>query len=254
MNNQNITRIKAVIVEDEEPSLVTIKALLKDFSEIEIVGEAKTGRSAIKLINACKPDLMFLDIQLPGGDGFEVLRQVEHNPMVIFTTAYREHALEAFETNGIDYILKPITRDRLKKAIEKVKNLNKRFDPAMLDTLKKLIDPHTRKTRFFIKEDDQILIIPQEEVIYFHSEDKYVFLNTYDKSYFYNASLKTLANTLDPDTFIRINKSYIISIDKMEKLKKFFNRSYNIILKDKKKTSLPVGRNFLPPLKQKLGL
>jgi DNA-binding LytR/AlgR family response regulator len=250
----SFVKIKAVAVEDNIQSLKKLKSLLENFDHIEVIGEARNGRTAIDVINTKKPDLIFLDIQLPEIDGFEVLKGIRHHPYVIFTTAHDQYAIKAFEANAVDYILKPIGKDRLKIAVERVVKLNKRLDSSMMEVVEYIKRQKNRKIRFSIKKDDCILIIPQDDVYYFKSEERYVFLCTYNRRYFYNSSIKELSESLDPDIFCRINRSYIVALDKIVKLKKNYLREYKVILNDQNNTALKVSRNHLAALKDKLNI
>jgi len=244
-------KIRSIIVEDESHSIERLKFLLKDLKNIQIIGEAQDGKAAIELINNLKPELIFLDIQLPGTSGFGVLEKISYPVMVIFVTSYDQYAIKAFEKNAVDYILKPTSKERLKKAVERVINLNKRLDENTIEVLKSMFEKSSYMTRFAVKLGDEILIIPQEDVYYFNAEDKYVFLHTYDRKFFYDATLKELEDILDPEIFCRIHKSYIVSINKIKKLKKEFFSEYSAVLDDNK-TILKVGRNFLPKLRKNL--
>ena len=244
-------KIRSIIVEDEPHSIERLKYLLKDLKDIQIIGEAQDGKTAIELINNLKPELIFLDIQLPGTSGFGVLEKISYPVMVIFITSYDQYAIKAFEENAVDYILKPTSKERLKKAVERVIDLNKRLDENTIEVLKAMFEKSSYMTRFAVKLRDEILIIPKEDVYYFNAEDKYVFLHTYDRKFFYDATLKELEDILDPEIFCRIHKSYIASINKIKKLKKEFFSEYSAVLDDNK-TILKVGRNFLPKLRKNL--
>jgi len=244
-------KIRSIIVEDEPHSIERLKYLLKDLKDIQIIGEAQDGKAAIELINKLKPELIFLDIQLPGTSGFGVLEKISYPVMVIFVTSYDQYAIKAFEENAVDYILKPTSKERLKKAVEKIINLNKRLDENTIEVLKSMFEKNSHMSRFAVKLKDEILIIPQEDVYYFNAEDKYVFLHTYDRKFFYDATLKELEDILDPEIFCRIHKSYILSINKIKKLKKEFFSEYSAVLDDNK-TILKIGRNYLPKLKKNL--
>lgn len=244
--------IKSFIVEDEPHSLSRLKTLLLNFDEIDVIGEAGDGDTAVQKINELKPDLLFLDINIPGKNGLELLQFLSYEPMIIFVTAYEEYAIKAFEENAIDYILKPTTVERLEKSISKVLKNNKKVDENILNILNSIIHKDSYKKRFSIKDDDEILIIPEEDIYYFKAQDKYTFLCTKSREYYYDDSLKNLEETLDPEKFIRIHKSYIVSIDKITKLKKWFLRDFSIELTDENNTVLKVGRSYLPLLKEKL--
>jgi DNA-binding LytR/AlgR family response regulator len=135
MYTQAPDKISTLIIEDNSESSKKLESLLKDFDEIRVVGEAQNGTEAVTLINKRKPDLVFLDIQLPGMDGFEVLQKIDHHPLIIFVTAYQQYAVKAFEVNGIDYLLKPITKKCLERAVKRVINYNKTLDTKIMEVL-----------------------------------------------------------------------------------------------------------------------
>lgn len=243
--------IRTVIVEDEHPAMERMKNLLTRFPEIEIIGEAEDGKSAVKLISDLKPELVFLDIRLPELSGFQVLEKVTHHPKIIFVTAYDEYAIKAFEENAVDYLLKPTSEERIKKAIEKVKSMKDKIEPQLLSLLKSMIEKDKYPDHFSVKVKDEILLIPADSAYWFHSSDKYVFLKTFDAEYFLDFTLKKLEEILDPEKFLRIHKSVIISAARIDKLKKHFTGKYSIIMTDDKKTSLEIGRTYLPQLKEK---
>jgi DNA-binding LytR/AlgR family response regulator len=244
-------RYDAIIIEDNDDSLNRLKVLLKDFQQIRLVGEAARGKEAIELIQANKPDLLFLDIHLPDIDGFEVLKNLDCNPAVIFTTAFNQYAVKAFEVNGIDYLLKPIQKERLKIAVQRATTKNP-TNNQLLEVVKYLLKEKEKRIRFSVQKGDQFLIIPQEDVFYFKSEDRYTFLCTRDNSFFYNSSLREPEQSLNPGMFFRINKSCIVSLDKIVKLKKDYMNRYKVVLSDPKGISLPVSRRCAGKLKEEL--
>ena len=243
-------KLKTIIVEDERHSLERLKTLLANFSQIEIIGEATDGESAIDVIDNMKPDLIFLDIELPEFNGFQVLERLSHHPAVIFITSYNQYAIKAFEENAVDYILKPTSKERLEKSINRVAENKTGDNEQILQLLKNKIFQNYQD-RFTIKMGDEILLFPEERVYYFKAESRYVFLGSLEKEYIYDSTLKELCDILDPQKFIRVSKSYIVAIDKIEKFSKWFLGDYIIKLKDKKKTSVKIGRKFLPELREK---
>lgn len=242
--------IKAIIVEDEQHSLERIKFLLKSYEEIVIIGDASDGETAVEIINRLKPDLIFLDIQLPVINGFEVIDRIKYKPMIVFTTAYDQYALKAFDVNGIDYLLKPISKEKLDRAIKRVLNNKININDNIFSAIKDIVKKKVYLKRFSIKSKDEILIIPQEDVYYFKAEDKYVFLCTIKKEYFYDATIKELEKMLDPEIFLRIHRSYIISIDKIKKIDKWFLGEYKVKLSGENETSLKISRSYLPKVRK----
>ncbi|MFH1194878.1 MAG: LytTR family DNA-binding domain-containing protein [bacterium] len=244
-------KIRTVIVEDERPAMERMRNLLANFPDIEIIGEAEDGLSAVKLISNLQPDLVFLDIRLPELSGFQVLEKVTNLPKVIFVTAYDEYAIKAFEANAVDYLLKPTSVERVKKTIDKVKSMNDRIEPQLLSLLKGMVEKNKYMQNFSVKVKDEILLIPAEVVHWFYASDKYVFLRTFDTEYFLDLTLKRLDELLDPEKFVRIHKSVIVSATHINKIKKSFTGKYMVVMTDSKKTSLEIGRTYLPVLKER---
>jgi DNA-binding LytR/AlgR family response regulator len=237
--------INTIIVEDEEHSLNRLKKLLTNFDYIKLIGEAKSGNEAIDLIEKHKPDLIFLDINLPEKDGFDILKELSYEPLVIFVTAYQEYAIKAFEENAVDYLLKPFDLKRLKISIERVIERKQVINKSLLEKIN-----HSNYLRkFSVKDRSIISIISEEEIYYFKAEDKYVFLCTKNEEYYYDDTLKKLEEFLDPEKFIRIHKSYIVSIEHIKRFKKYFTRDY--ILELDNGVELKIGRSYLHNIKEK---
>lgn len=248
MNN-----IKSIIVEDEFHSLERLKTLLNGFTQIDIIGEASDGETAVRIINELKPDLVFLDIQLPVYDGFAVLQKLSVKPKIIFVTSYDQYAIKAFEENAVDYILKPTSKERLEKSIERIMQSASPIDEQLILLLKKKIFPEYI-SRFAVKFKEDILIIPEDKVYYFKADNKYLFLATNEREFFYDSVLKNLVNILNPEKFIRVSKSYIVSIDKIARISKWFLSDYSIILSDKNNTSIKIGRKYLADCRNRFNL
>lgn len=239
---------KTIIVEDEHLSQQGLIKLLEKFPEIEIIDTADNGIEAVEKINDLKPDLIFLDIQMPGMTGFEVLQTIEYMPIVIFTTAYDEYALKAFETNSIDYLLKPIEDDRLAKAIDKLKNMTNSsddgdpFEKKINNLLVQLQNQQETLSRIHIKIGDEVLFVNLKDAFYFKADNKYTSIFTFNDEYILNDTLASLEERL-PDNFIRIHRGYIINMDHLKKLKKWFGGKYIAVLNDKNNTEVPVSRS-----------
>ncbi|MDN5341701.1 MULTISPECIES: LytR/AlgR family response regulator transcription factor [Oceanotoga] len=245
-------KIKTLIAEDEPHSMSRMVKILSEFEEIDIVAQASDGNEALNLIKEKSPELLFLDINMPGKTGFEIIQEIDYEPYIIFVTAYEKYAIQAFEENAVDYILKPTNSERVKKSLDKIKEKNQKVDNKMIDILEKIMQKENYMNRFSIKNNDEIILIPEDDVFYFKAQDKYTFLCTYDEEMFFDTSLKKLEEKLNPEKFIRIHKSYIVSLNKINKIQKLFLREYLIELKDKNKTLLKVGRSYLSSLKNEL--
>jgi DNA-binding LytR/AlgR family response regulator len=239
---------KTIIVEDEELTRKGMMNKLEQFSEIEIIDTAENGIEAVEKINKLKPDLIFLDIQMPGMNGFEVLQNLTFMPIVIFTTAFDEYALKAFETNSIDYLLKPIEEERLAKSIGKLKKFStgeskkSDFDSGIASLLSELKNRQEKLTRIHIKIGDEVLFVNTSDIFFFKADNKYTTICTFDDEYIINDTLASLEEKL-PENFVRIHRGFIINMDHLNKLKKWFGGKYMAVMKDKKKTEIPVSRN-----------
>src|SRR5208283_35082 len=182
--------------------------MLRDYEEyLDVVGEAENGQDAVDKIEALHPDLIFLDVQMPGFDGFEVVRRLRVKPFIVFTTAYDEYALKAFEENSIDYLLKPIEQKRLDKAVEKLGRVYATSKPQINENverfLSQLASPPLKRLQ--VKSGDKILLIDTDSITYFEAKDKYTFLHTVDHEHIVEPTLAELEEKLDKLTFVRIH-------------------------------------------------
>ena len=241
------------MAEDEPHSLERLRGVLAAHRELELVGEATDGTSAIALIDALKPELLFLDIHMPGCDGFQVISRIEHRPMVVFVTAYDEYALKAFEANAVDYLLKPSSRERIFEAVDRVLARRQPLNGNLVDTLKAALGGPSWLRRFLVKVGDEILVIPEADVLCFQAEDKYVNLCTEGRTFITDFTLKELEQRLDPEKFARIHKSAIIALPRVSRIAKWFQGEQVVVLDDKAGTRLKVGRAYVERFRARLG-
>ncbi len=242
------TKFRTLIADDEQPARDRLKNLLSEHTnKIEVIGEAHNGLECREMIDRLKPDLVFLDIQMPGLNGFEVLQQTSHSPVVIFCTAYDEFALKAFETNSIDYIVKPIKADRIAKSIEKLDTLKHNSDKqGLLRIIDNYISQTPKKeiTTIPVKLGDRMLFVRIEDVSYFSAEEKYVTIYTKDgKSYLCDFPLKSLEEKLG-DKFLRIHRSLLVNVLRIKEIDKHFSSRFVIKMDDTSQTKLITGRNY----------
>ena len=241
-------KFKTLIIDDEEPARLFLKELLQEHSaEIEIIGEAKDGIDAVQLINALKPELIFLDIEMPGKNGFEMLENLDEIPLVVFCTAFDEYALNAFETNSIDYLVKPVKPERLNKTIKKLKNLNHLKEHLKIKELLQTViksNPAKQPTTFPVKIGDRVIFLKMNEISFFTAKDKYVEIHTFNnKSYNLDQSLNSLESKL-PNHFIRVQRGYIINTELIREIKNYSPGKYSIFLDDRMNTKIVTGRNY----------
>ena len=248
------TKYRTLIADDEQPARDRLKKLLAEYSsQIELIDEAQNGLECLEMIDRLKPDLVFLDIQMPGLNGFEVLQQTSHSPVVIFCTAYDEFALQAFETNSIDYIVKPVKAERIQKSIEKLDSLKQNSDKQdLLRIIGNYISQTPKKeiTSIPVKLGDRMLFLRIEDVSYFSAEEKYVKIFTKDgKSYLCDFSLKSLEEKLGK-SFLRIHRSLLVNVSRIREISKHFNGCYIVKIDDVNQSKLQTGRGYSEQVKE----
>ena len=246
-------KYRTLIADDEQPARVRLQKLLAEYpANIEVIGEAKNGLECLEMIDRLKPDLLFLDIQMPGLNGFEVLQQTSHSPVVIFCTAYDEYALKAFETNSIDYIVKPVKAERIQKAIEKLDSLKSNPDKQeMLRLIDSYISQAPKKeiTSMPVKVGERMLFVRIDDIVYFSAEEKYVTIHTKDrKSYISDSTLKTLEDKLD-EKFLRVHRSLLVNVNRIKEIDKHYESRYILKMDDNVQTKLVTGRNYCEQVK-----
>lgn len=238
--------MKVIIIDDELPARKKIRTFLADEPKIEIIGEASNGLEAVKLIEELRPDLIFLDIQMPGLTGFQVLQALDKAimPSVIFTTAYDEYAVKAFEVNALDYLLKPFDEERFQKALERVNKQNTQNNQynQLTNLLLELKKQPNYLQRLLIKTAGKIIFIKTDEIDWIEAEEKYVQIHVGKDKYLYRETMNTLEQQLNPENFTRIHRSYIVRIDFIKELVPWSHADYLLILQDK--TELNLGRNY----------
>ncbi len=237
-----MNKIKAIIVDDESLARDLIKNYLLEHIHIELIGEYSDGFQGTKAIQELQPDLVFLDVQMPKLTGFEMLEILEKPPIIIFTTAYNEYAIKAFELNAVDYLLKPFSRERFGKSIEKVQE-RIGLKETYFDKLKKISNSiiNIDKTeRIVVKTGTKIQVIPVNTIFYIEAQDDYVMLYTSDGKYLKQQTMKHYEASLNNSIFVRIHRSYIVNIHEVEKIEAYEKDSYKVILKNK--AHLPVSK------------
>jgi two-component system LytT family response regulator len=235
---------KTIIIDDEQLARQRIKRLLKEYDEVNIIGEAENGQEGLTIIEQQKPDLIFLDIEMPVLNGFEMLAKLKHQPKVVFTTAYDQYAIKAFEEGSIDYLLKPIELERLDKTIKKLKqtNLTTAAPLAIEDLLRQINGKKAIKT-LTVKIGDKILLVKLSDIVHIKAEDKYVFLHTVDgKKHLTDFTLSTLEDKL-PEEFLRIHRGDIINTDYIKEIRKGFNGALIFILNNINETRVTSSRS-----------
>ena len=215
---------KRVIITDDEPlAREALKLNLNDLDEVEVVAECGDGYEAIKAVNELNPDLLFLDIQMPGLNGFDVLELLGENaPPVIFVTAYDEYAVQAFEAHALDYLLKPVRVERLRLAIDRVRELPEKETADILDSYRKT---QPSLNRILIRSGSSVKVIPVEKIMYFEAQDDFVEVHTEQGSHLKYERLGRLEKLLDSRTFIRVHRSFLLNIDYLVKVEPYSKES-----------------------------
>lgn len=248
---------RTLIIDDEPLARMRLRSLLEKYSDdLDVVDEAASGNQAISKINELAPDVVFLDIQMPDMDAFEVLKNVDEDmmPLIVFTTAHENFALRAFEENTVDYLLKPVDPERLESTMEK---LRKRL-PAMVESQEMPADFSWDKFRSLmasmndqylqriqVKIGDRILLVNVDEIIRFHSEEKYTTVYTPTNQYIIDTPLVDLEKKLDPRQFVRVHRAHLVAIDYIAEIRKTDMSRLNVVLRDKDRTQILVSRNFV---------
>ncbi len=246
---QNAT-IRTLIVDDEDLARQVIREMLQPHPEIEIVGESANGFDAVKMVAELKPDLLFLDVQMPKLDGFEVLELVGNDVAVIFATAYDEHAIRAFEVHAVDYLLKPFRAERLGDALGRAKQrIGKSQPPVELSAAAR--DPGQYAERIVVKDGTRVHIFPCTRLDYAEAQDDYVSLATQGKKYLKQQTISGLQASLDPRNFVRVHRSYLVNLERVARLEPYGKDSHLVILSEGSR--LPVSRAGLARLKEFLG-
>jgi two-component system LytT family response regulator len=238
-----MNELKIIVIDDEQPARKKLISFLKEHRGNFIIYEAANGIEAIEKINSLFPDLVFLDIQMPGMTGFEVIEHigVEKMPVVVFVTAYDQYALDAFEVNAIDYLLKPFDTDRFRKALDKALEkieIKKTRKTELTNLLYEINHAKKFTERFLINHASKYFFVPVSEIVYISSEEKYVSLHTINGSYLLRETMNNMEKKLDPEKFARIHRSFIVNISQIKEMQPWSHGDYIIILKNGEKINM----------------
>ncbi|MGD0340976.1 MAG: LytTR family transcriptional regulator DNA-binding domain-containing protein [Bacteroidales bacterium] len=246
-------KIKTVIIDDEAPAREILRYYLKDFTEIDIIEECADGFSGLKTISELKPDLVFLDIQMPRLTGFELIEVMTEKPAIIFTTAYDQFAIKAFELNAVDYLLKPFPKERLREAVDKVIKRSgtekaERTPPSKL--LEKMPEHGGSLNRIVVRKGNAINLIPIDQIRYIEAEDDYVMVYHSAGKALKQQTMKFYEDNLPGTDFVRVHRSYIVKIQEINRIEPYGKDNHVAILKSGDK--LPVSRAGYKHLKEEL--
>lgn len=242
---------KAILIDDEPLARQLIKMFLKDYSQIEVIAECGDGFDGFKAIQEHQPDLVFLDVQMPKVSGFEMLELVENLPSVIFTTAFDEYAVKAFEAHAVDYLLKPVSRERFDKAVNKWLQQIALQQGSSVEPLiqNNIYDGYQH--RIVVKDNGMIRILPAQDIHFIEANDDYVKIVTDAGSYLKKSTLSHIEESLDPQHFVRVHRSYLIPVSQLMRIEPYEKESHIALLKCGAKVL--VSKSGMAKLKKVLG-
>ncbi len=246
-------KIRTIIIDDEAPAREIIKHYLKEIEDIEVITECADGFSGLKSITVMKPDLVFLDIQMPRLTGIEMVEVLTEKPEIIFTTAYDQYAIKAFELNAVDYLMKPFPKRRFleasKKAIDKIRSGTGNKIPAN-QLLEKKPEPIAPVNRIVVRKGNAINLIPVEQIRYVEAQDDYVMIYHAAGKALKQQTMKFFEDNLPKNDFVRVHRSYIVRVEEIKKIEPYGKDNHVAILQSGDK--LPVSRSGYKQLKEEL--
>jgi len=243
--------LRVLVVDDEAPARRKVLRLLREEPGIEIAGEADSGEAAVAAIRKESPNLVFLDVQMPGMDGFKVLQSVSaaklQMPRVIFVTAHDKFALRAFEVHAFDYLLKPVGEERFREALRRAKAQHENSEDGFAARLRTMVEQLEREKslpdRLPVQEDSRVVLVPVKEIAWVEADKNYVLLHCGKKTHTLRSTLDALQNSLDPKSFVRINRGTLVRWDAVRELQPWFHGEYKVVLHDN--TELRWSRRYV---------
>jgi two-component system LytT family response regulator len=258
MTDPTTPRIRALIADDEPLARERLRMLLQSEEWLDVVEEVSDGLAAIAAIQKLRPDLVFLDVQMPGATGFEVIEAVgpDSMPFVVFVTAYDQYALKAFDVHAVDYLLKPFDRQRFQSGLARVRQqLEHRaggeLERRLLELVQDLKPPWSKIERFVIKAGGRVFFVRAEEIDWIEAAGNYVKLHVGTDAHLFRETMNAIEARLNPDTFYRIHRSHIVNIERVRELQPWFNGEYVVFLKDG--TRLTLSRGYREKLQERIG-
>jgi two-component system LytT family response regulator len=249
--------LRAYIVDDERLAVQRLTRLLQATRRVQIAGSSTDPDAALAFLRANDVDVLFLDIQMPGLTGFDLLERLDRNLLVIFTTAYDKYAIDAFAVNSIDYLLKPIDPQRLDRALDKLERLSGQTRPDVRELARELasqLAPGRRLERVASRVGDRTTVLDVTRITHFFSKDKLTFAGAHGREHVIDYTLGELEEKLDPRRFVRIHRATIVNVGQVQELDTWVDGGVLVRLKDEKKTELSVARDRVRELKARLGI
>jgi two-component system LytT family response regulator len=245
-------KINCLIIDDEPLARELLREFLQQHEELTLIGECSKGTEAVEKIDELKPDLIFLDVQMPGMNGFDVLDEITHDPFVIFTTAYDQYAIKAFERNAVDYLLKPIDQERFKLAVDRAigrMNTEQNNIGELLRNMK-TENKTSYDSHIFVQKSEKLINLPVEEIEHLEASGDYTILTTKNDQFVSSSGIGKLEEILNPETFIRVHRSTIININLLKEIEKHFNGG--MIVKMNNGKTFPVSRTYAKLIRKKV--
>lgn len=244
-------QLRTLIVDDEELARALLREHLLPHREFQVTGECGNGFDAVKAINETKPDLVFLDIQMPKLDGFEVLELLDHQPSIVFVTAHDEFALRAFEVHAVDYLLKPFRRERFDAAVLRVLERMRNPRRDYREVTDSARPPGAYTERIVVRDGAKLHVVPMDRVDYFRAEDDYIAIHTGGKELLKQQTLSSLEKRLNPSQFVRVHRSAIVNIQRIVRIEPYSKDSKMVLLSTG--AQIPVSKSGLEALERALG-
>jgi two-component system, LytTR family, response regulator len=248
-----MTKTTCLIIDDEKLARDLLREYLEPFNEIEVLDECAKGSEAVEKINKLKPDLIFLDVQMPGMTGFEVLDEIDHEPYVIFTTAYDQYAIKAFEKNAVDYLLKPLDQERFRQAIDRAfkrKKMEEGDLEDLLGSLRQVNHKGTYDSHIFVQKSEKLYNLPMDEIVYLEASGDYTIISTKNDQFVSSSGIGKLEELMNPDTFIRVHRSTIVNVNYLKEIERHFNGG--MIVKMQSGKSFPVSRTYAKQIRKRV--
>jgi len=241
-----------IIVDDEKLARDLLKEYLENFPEIEVLGEAEQGTEAVEKIDKLKPDVVFLDVQMPGMTGFEVLEDLEHEPYVIFVTAYDQYAIKAFEKNAVDYLLKPLDEERFRNAVNRALKRKTLEHSSIEDLLSSMKSERkgSYDTHIFVQKSEKLFNLPVDEIVYLEASGDYTIITTKADQFVSSSGIGKLEEILNPEVFIRVHRSTIVNVNYLKEIERHFNGG--MVVKMQSGKSFPVSRTYAKLIRKKV--
>ncbi|UII28811.1 LytTR family DNA-binding domain-containing protein [Fulvivirga maritima] len=247
-------KIDCLVIDDEKLARDLLLEFLEPYPEIEVIAECSKGQEAVEKIDKLKPKLIFLDVQMPGMNGFDVLEAITHKPYVIFTTAYDQYAIQAFDKNAVDYVLKPLDEERfklaIKRATDRISAEKSNVEDILMNLQTNKKEDEQYSSHLFVQKSEKLLNLDVNDIVHLEASGDYTVLTTKNDQYLSSSGIGKLEEKLDPNKFIRIHRSTIINLSYLKEIEKHFNGG--LIVKMENGKSFPVSRTYAKQIRKKV--